>query len=161
MVFSNFTILDGINKFFIRFLRLLNKSLYGIPPDHCVWGFTESVIHSLVTSQLKKRNNKKKNFVKGKNWLFSSRNVQFFPSPQSPSFLSLQFTLMSLFFSDYLQFCFHTFLLKWNIPGPKRTNFIPLQLLKITTPNRKGEFNRSESAPNIISTKAEKENVIN
>ena len=82
-----------------------------------------------------------------------------FTFPLSPTFLSLQFTLISIFFSDYRQFCFRTFLSKWDILGPKRTNFIPLQLLKITTPNRKGEFYRSESTPNIISAKVEKENI--
>ena len=36
-------------------MRLSNKSILGIPSDDCVWGFTEPVIHSLVTSQLKKK----------------------------------------------------------------------------------------------------------
>ena len=44
VLFLNFIILDEINKIFIKFLRLLNKSLFGMPSDDCVWGFTESVI---------------------------------------------------------------------------------------------------------------------
>ena len=78
VIILNFINLDEINKLFIKFLTLLNKSLFGIPSDDCVWGFKESVIHSLVTSHLKKKINKRKNFVKSKNWLFSSDNFLVF-----------------------------------------------------------------------------------
>lgn len=77
VVFLNFIILDEINKILRKFLGLLNQSLFGIPSDDCVWGFTESVMHSLVLNW-KKKINRRKNFVKGKNWLFSSRNISFF-----------------------------------------------------------------------------------
>lgn len=91
MVFLNFSILEKINKTFIPFFGLLNKSRFGISSDDCVWGFTISYTQLSYFST-----NMRKNFVNGKNWLFSSRNF-LFTSPLSPSFLSLQFTFFRLF----------------------------------------------------------------
>ena len=85
-----------LTKNFTKFLRLSNKPLSGISSDY-IWEFTESSIHSLVISQLKK------NITSGIFFVSSPFFVQLsifpiFSSPLSPSFLSLQFALNSLLF---------------------------------------------------------------
>ena len=60
LVFLNFIILDKINKIFVKFLRLLNKSLFGIPSDDCIWGFTVS------STQLSYFSTEKKKLIRGK-----------------------------------------------------------------------------------------------
>ena len=145
MVFLNFIILEKINKIFIQFLGLLNKSRFGITSDDCVWGFTVSYTQlSYFSTKMRK------NFVKGKNWLFSSRNFLLFSSPLSPSFV----------FAIYLNFFFQT------IYSFAFVHFYQNEIFSAQTEQQTlfhcsywGGFFRSESVPNIISTKAEKENI--